>query len=225
MANAPKEIYFDLNAWHTGTLTLSRKEKGAYMDLLVAQLNCGHLSLYQIKTVLGADYGSIWPSIQKKFKTDIDGLYHNERLMREITRAKEEVEEEKAFSEKQRQRAKKSRGSATASASNTTISTNTNSLDNRRILFIDEVMKYSGEYEGKMLGDFIDYWAESNGKKMLWEMHKTFEIPRRLNKWKSNQEKWASEKKEKSGDKVELSDKARQEAVQATLKKVNESIG
>lgn len=75
------------NDWQGGTMTLSRFLKGCYMDLLTAQFNNGHLSLDEIKTVLGSDFGSSWPTLQKKFKV-VDGLYFNERLEMEIVKRK-----------------------------------------------------------------------------------------------------------------------------------------
>ena len=43
-----------------------------------------------------------------------------------------------------------------------------------------------------MLIRFIDYWTESNegGRKMKFEMQKTFDIRRRLVKWKDNDKEW-----------------------------------
>ncbi len=73
---------FYFNDWMGGTATLSRHLKGCYMDLLCVQFNSGKLSLDEIKTVLGSDFGSSWPTLQKKF-TVVDGLYFNERLMLE----------------------------------------------------------------------------------------------------------------------------------------------
>lgn len=66
--------------WHSGTCLMSRFLKGCYMDILHAQFNHGHLSLEEIKTCLGSDFGSVWPTIQKKFKQDPNGLFFNERL-------------------------------------------------------------------------------------------------------------------------------------------------
>lgn len=68
--------------WFSGTATLTRHHKGAYMDLLSVQFNQGKLTLDEIKTVLGSDFGSSWPALQKKFKFE-DNLYFNERLQQE----------------------------------------------------------------------------------------------------------------------------------------------
>ncbi len=76
------------NDWGGGTRTLSRHLKGCYMDLLEAQFNNGTLSLDEIKTVLGSDFGTAWPALQKKFKQDDNGLYYNERLLFEVIKRK-----------------------------------------------------------------------------------------------------------------------------------------
>lgn len=72
--------------WGGGTMLLTRHQKGCYMDLLNAQFNNGHLSLEEIKICLGADFGPQWPTLQKKFKTDEQGLYYNERMDIEIVK-------------------------------------------------------------------------------------------------------------------------------------------
>lgn len=53
------------------------------MDVLHAQFNSGHLSLEEIKTVLGSDFGTAWPALLKKFKVDPTGKFFNERLEEE----------------------------------------------------------------------------------------------------------------------------------------------
>lgn len=78
MGKDPALLWYP-NDWTGGTGTFSRHLKGCYMDLLMAQFNGGHLSLEEIKTVLGADFGS-WPALQKKFITDSNGNFFNERL-------------------------------------------------------------------------------------------------------------------------------------------------
>lgn len=79
MAKDPAMLWY-WGDWHSGTTTLSRFLKGCYMDLLHAQFNSGHLSLEEIKTVLGSDFGQSWPTIQKKFAVDPAGKYFNVRL-------------------------------------------------------------------------------------------------------------------------------------------------
>lgn len=89
-------VLWYFNDWHGGTITLSRHQKGCYIDLLYAQFNSGHLSLEEIKTVLGSDFGQTWPTLQKKFvKDESTGLYYNERLVFE-------AEKRKSFSKSRR---------------------------------------------------------------------------------------------------------------------------
>lgn len=105
MAKDPA-ILFYFNDWQGGTMTLNRRQKGCYMDLLCAQFNTGHLSLDAIKTVLGNDFAE-WGVLQKKFKLDDDGLFFNERLLFEKTKRKDFSEKEKLKSGKQSDRVKK----------------------------------------------------------------------------------------------------------------------
>lgn len=87
MAKDPAVLWYWAD-WHSGTTTLSRFLKGCYMDLLHAQFNNGRLSISEIKTVLGVDFGQAWPTLQKKFKQDEAGLFFNERA--EIEKSKRE---------------------------------------------------------------------------------------------------------------------------------------
>lgn len=95
MAKDPAMLWY-WSDWHSGTALLSRFLKGAYMDILHAQFNNGRLSLEDIKTVLGSDFGSCWPALQKKFAKDQHGLFFNERLEQEKLKRE-------AFSESRRQ--------------------------------------------------------------------------------------------------------------------------
>jgi len=51
----------------------------------------------------------------------------------------------------------------------------------------------------KQVDNFFDYWTEKNksGLKMRFEMQKTFEITRRLVKWRDNNKEWSVKKKAK----------------------------
>lgn len=82
MAKDPAFLFFP-GDWMGGTATFTRFMKGCYMDLLIAQFNNGHLSLEEIKTVLGSDFGQSWPTLQKKFILDDDGKYFNVKLQTE----------------------------------------------------------------------------------------------------------------------------------------------
>ena len=43
-----------------------------------------------------------------------------------------------------------------------------------------------------IIQEFVDYWTEKNisGKKMKFEMQKTFDIKRRLARWVKKSEQW-----------------------------------
>ena len=62
-----------------------------------------------------------------------------------------------------------------------------NDKEIRELTFREQVAQHS-TYEALMLDEFADYWTESNpkGKKLKFELQKTFDIARRLKKWSSN---------------------------------------
>jgi hypothetical protein len=91
MAKDPAVLWY-WSDWNSGTSLLSRHLKGCYMDLLHAQFNHGHLSLEEVKTVLGSDFGSSWSALQKKFSVDPAGNFFNERLDQEKNKRKNWVE-------------------------------------------------------------------------------------------------------------------------------------
>lgn len=78
MAKDPAFLFYP-NDWIGGTMTLTRHQKGCYIDLLVAQFNSGPLSIDHIKTILGTDQAS-WTVLSSKFKETGDGRWFNERL-------------------------------------------------------------------------------------------------------------------------------------------------
>lgn len=79
MAKDPAFLFYP-GDWQGGTATMTRFLKGCYMDVLIAQFNNGPLSIEEIRTVLGSDFGQAWPSLLKKFKQTNDGLFFNARL-------------------------------------------------------------------------------------------------------------------------------------------------
>jgi uncharacterized protein YdaU (DUF1376 family) len=86
MAKDPAFLFFP-GDWLGGTMTMTRHHKGAYMDLLMAQFNCGHMVLQQIEIVLGPDFETLWETILKfKFIPDSDGKFYNEKLEYEINK-------------------------------------------------------------------------------------------------------------------------------------------
>jgi uncharacterized protein YdaU (DUF1376 family) len=86
MSKDPAFLFYP-GDWLGGTMTMTRHHKGAYMDILMAQFNEGHMSLQQIKTVLGEKDEHLWEEVlKKKFKEDESGLFYNEKLENEIVK-------------------------------------------------------------------------------------------------------------------------------------------
>jgi len=91
------------------------------------------------------------------------------------------------------------------------ISTSINTTSNlsiRRIKFEEKVFESNCTTE--LCSEFIMYWTETNKTetKMRFEMEKTFDIKRRLKRWKDNNEKWNKPKiytKSKSESKTKQS--------------------
>ena len=84
---------FYVGDWLGGTQLFTRKHKGAYMDLLMAQFSNGHMSIDDIKLVLGeTDYLDLWPKLEPKFVLDEEGLLYNSKLDKEKFKRKSFVD-------------------------------------------------------------------------------------------------------------------------------------
>lgn len=64
--------------------------------------------------------------------------------------------------------------------------TTTASREEREQAFREQADKFIPEYGRKMIEAFCDYWTEFGGKKMRFEKEKTWELKRRLQTWKRN---------------------------------------
>ena len=83
MSKDPAFLFYP-GDWLGGTMLMTRHHKGAYMDLLMAQYNNGHMTLQEIKTVLGEKDEGLWETVLKsKFKQDGEGKFFNEKLENE----------------------------------------------------------------------------------------------------------------------------------------------
>ena len=73
---------------------------------------------------------------------------------------------------------------------NKIIISNNNTLQQRQDKFCNIVKSFN--FNNSMNEEFILYWTETNktGKKMKFEMEKTFDIKRRLLRWDKNEKKW-----------------------------------
>lgn len=172
MAKDPATLWY-WNDFLTGTMTFSRHIKGCYMDLLGAQFNNGRLSLDEIKTVLGSDFGSSWPTLQKKFKQDDNGLFYNEKA--------EETKNKRAnYTKSRRNNLKGNMGDHME-----------NEIENRIVI---EDLNLIDVYGQKMIDDFLRYWNEPNKKgKCRWELEKTWSLKGRLITWFNNSKKFNTE--------------------------------
>ena len=70
MAKDPPFLFYP-NDWIGGTMGMTFEEKGAYMELLMAQFNRGHMTTHMIGQIVGQH----WDTIQDKFVQDDKGLY------------------------------------------------------------------------------------------------------------------------------------------------------
>lgn len=76
------------------------------------------------------------------------------------------------------------------------------SIEERKTQFKQKIWIAAGEnfdtYPKYLLSSFFDYWTEinENGRKMRFEKQKTFEIKKRLARFKMNQQKWNKPQKQ-----------------------------
>lgn len=87
--------YYDGDAARD-TTHMNRLERGAYHDLVISQRKFGHLSLDQVKKILGRDFEECWPAIELIMKVDTEGKFFIEWLEGSIQKMR-------AHSKKQRQ--------------------------------------------------------------------------------------------------------------------------
>lgn len=61
-------------------------------------------------------------------------------------------------------------------------------LKKRKEDFYHDILQYVSEYQPAMLNDFYSYWTEStkSGKKMRFELEKTWDTKKRLQRWSRN---------------------------------------
>lgn len=84
MAKDPAFLFYPSD-WISGTMGMTFEEKGAYLELLMAQFNQGHMTSHMV----GRMVGQLWDNIKHKFKQDADGLWYNERLEEEKNKRKQ----------------------------------------------------------------------------------------------------------------------------------------
>ncbi len=67
-------------------------------------------------------------------------------------------------------------------------------LEKKKVEFKDTVRPFIDQYGVMMCRAFVQYWGEASksGKKLRWEMEKTWEVGLRLARWKKNEEEKAN---------------------------------
>jgi hypothetical protein len=81
--------YYDGDAARD-TTHMNRLERGAYHDLVISQRKFGHLTLDQIKKILGKDFTECWPAIELIMKV-ADGRYFIEWLENSIVKMRKQA--------------------------------------------------------------------------------------------------------------------------------------
>ncbi len=143
------------------TTTFSRHLKGAFLELLMAQNQNGPLTLSDIQTILGGDFDTYWESkLKPLYDVDKTGRFFNDTDIRvkEVDRpttAEEMIEREKDFNE-------------------------------RKKAFLKTIEPYVGTYGAEHCNAFYKCWGEANKSKtkMRWEQQPTWEIGKRMKKFK-----------------------------------------
>ena len=74
MAKDPAFLFYDGDACRD-MAHMNRIERGAYMDILIAQLKFGRLSLDLIKKILGPDLENCWGAIEVTLSVDEGAFY------------------------------------------------------------------------------------------------------------------------------------------------------
>ena len=165
-----KSFPFEFESWIAGTAFLSRKEKGAYIDLLCVQADKGHLTLQNIKDILNGDF-DCWEKIKSKF-TEENGEFYNKKL-ESVKKGKCKKTEEEIIKDR---------------AKHELI------IKEKKQKFYEDCKPYLEKYPKEMLRKFYNYWTEMNkaGTKLRFELQQTFEIGKRLATWAGKDKEFVS---------------------------------
>lgn len=91
-------------------------------------------------------------------------------------------------------------------------------VDDRKLAY--QIAPFVGSYPPSMINDFLLYWEEGE----RWRKEKVFDIPKRLERWKRQQDKWDWERSQKQALKkvVELPQREERERVDTGFTKLFE---
>jgi hypothetical protein len=79
--------YYDGDAARD-TTHMNRLERGAYHDVVISQRKFGHLTIEQVKKILGKDFIDCWPAIELIMKIDTEGKFFIEWLDTSIIKSR-----------------------------------------------------------------------------------------------------------------------------------------
>ncbi len=158
MANTLKIL---TDSFVVSTMAFSRHLKGAYLELLLAQNQNGPMALSDIQTILGGDFDTYWESkLKPRFEIDKQGRFYNatDIRMKELdkpTSSEEMIQREIDLAE-------------------------------RRKAFVKTIEPFVSIYGQEKCNAFYKCWAETNKSKtkMRWELQPTWEIGKRIKKFK-----------------------------------------
>lgn len=82
-------------------------------------------------------------------------------------------------------------------------------IQEREKLFYSQIAEFTPKYSKEMLREFYNYWREpsKSGKKMKFEMEKTWSLSMRLEKWQNNADKFLKSPTKSTIQSKSLSDK------------------
>jgi len=173
-------ILFYTSDFISGTLTMTNEQRGKYIILLCLQHQGGHLSYDDMIMVCGGEDSKIFA----KFLIDEDGKYYQKRMESEVVkRAK--------HSDKQREnimkRWNKSGNTTVLPLEDEDENIIINRIELREEIFKEKVFNFK-QYPNSLLQEFSTYWTEPNksGTKMRFELERTWDLKRRLERWANN---------------------------------------
>jgi len=178
-----KSFPFEYESYIAGTAFLSRREKGAYVDLLCCQADKGHLTLQNIKDILNGDF-DCWEKIKGKF-TEEDGKFYNKKL-ESVKKGRCKKTEEEIIKDREKHELM---------------------LKVKKQKFYEDCKPYLEKYPKEMLRKFYNYWTEMNksGTKLRFELQQTFEISKRLATWAGKDKEFIEQKPKTYNEMLKLS--------------------
>lgn len=189
-------------------MTMSNEQVGKYIRLLCLQHQKGTLSERDMLAICGQHDDDIF----EKFERDDTG-YFNVRMREEIEKRAAHAEKQREnirrrwnkpidttvlpdayhgittvipLENENENRIVNTRKSKNLNTGEEVSTRATKSIEEREEMFVQAVrIEAMGKYSDEMVLAFINYWTQRNegGRKMLYEMQRVFDIPKRLTTW------------------------------------------